>query len=115
MVRQLCPHCGRPSGDAIRPKAAGTKGKPNQPPWNHQAWRQKMNPEYDYKSWENRLSTFHNWWGRKFEQQLEQIFKMEGKLLQTRIPHLAQTSDKVNRQLSCFSSRYMNLLAVFQI
>ena len=36
------------SGDAIRPKAAGTKGKPNQPPWNHQAWRQKMNPEYDY-------------------------------------------------------------------
>ena len=34
---------------------------------------------------------------------------------QTRIPHLAQTSDAVNRQLSCFSSRYMNLLAVFQI
>ena len=33
----------------------------------------------------------------------------------TRIPHLAQTSDAVNRQLSCFSSRYMNLLAVFQI
>ena len=33
----------------------------------------------------------------------------------TRIPHLAQTSDVVNRQLSCFSSRYMNLLAVFQI
>ena len=32
-----------------------------------------------------------------------------------RIPHLAQTSDAVNRQLSCFSSRYMNLLAVFQI
>ena len=31
------------------------------------------------------------------------------------IPHLAQTSDAVNRQLSCFSSRYMNLLAVFQI
>ena len=29
--------------------------------------------------------------------------------------HLAQTSDAVNRQLSCFSSRYMNLLAVFQI
>ena len=29
-----------------------------------------------------------------------------------RIPHLAQTSDAVNRQLSCFSSRYMNLLAV---
>ena len=28
-----------------------------------------------------------------------------------RIPHLAQTSDAVNRQLSCFSSRYMNLLA----
>ena len=35
--------------------------------------------------------------------------------VQTRIPHLAQTSDAVNRQLSCFSSRYMNLLAVFQI
>ena len=35
--------------------------------------------------------------------------------IQTRIPHLAQTSDAVNRQLSCFSSRYMNLLAVFQI
>ena len=35
--------------------------------------------------------------------------------LYTRIPHLAQTSDAVNRQLSCFSSRYMNLLAVFQI
>ena len=33
----------------------------------------------------------------------------------TRIPHLAQTSDAVNRQLSCFSSRCMNLLAVFQI
>ena len=33
----------------------------------------------------------------------------------TRIPHLAQTSDAVNRQLSCFSCRYMNLLAVFQI
>ena len=33
----------------------------------------------------------------------------------TRIPHLAQTSDAVNRQLSCFSSRYINLLAVFQI
>ena len=32
-----------------------------------------------------------------------------------RIPHLAQTSDAVNRQLSCFSSRYMNLLAVLQI
>ena len=36
-------------------------------------------------------------------------------LFYTRIPHLAQTSDAVNRQLSCFSSRYMNLLAVFQI
>ena len=35
--------------------------------------------------------------------------------LSARIPHLAQTSDAVNRQLSCFSSRYMNLLAVFQI
>ena len=35
--------------------------------------------------------------------------------IHTRIPHLAQTSDAVNRQLSCFSSRYMNLLAVFQI
>ena len=33
----------------------------------------------------------------------------------SRIPHLAQTSDAVNRQLSCFSSRYMNLLAVLQI
>ena len=37
------------------------------------------------------------------------------KLPWSRIPHLAQTSDAVNRQLSCFSSRYMNLLAVFQI
>ena len=36
-------------------------------------------------------------------------------LSSTRISHLAQTSDAVNRQLSCFSSRYMNLLAVFQI
>ena len=36
-------------------------------------------------------------------------------VVQTRIPHLAQTSDAVNRQLSCFSSRYMNLIAVFQI
>ena len=35
--------------------------------------------------------------------------------IEARIPHLAQTSDAVNRQLSCFSSRYMNLLAVFQI
>ena len=33
----------------------------------------------------------------------------------SRIPHLAQTSDAVNRQLSCFSSRYMNFLAVFQM
>ena len=41
-----------------------------------------MNPEYDYKSWKNRLSTFHNWWGRKFELLLEQIFKIEGELLQ---------------------------------
>ena len=32
-----------------------------------------------------------------------------------RIPHLAQTSDAVNRQLSCVSSRYMNLLAVLQV
>ena len=39
-----------------------------------------MNPEYDYKSWKTRLS--HNWWGRKFELLLEQIFKMEGELLQ---------------------------------
>ena len=36
-------------------------------------------------------------------------------LVLARIPHLAQTSDAVNRQLSCFSSRYMNLIAVFQI
>ena len=36
-------------------------------------------------------------------------------IIRARIPHLAQTSDAVNRQLSCFSSRYMNLLAVFQI
>ena len=36
-------------------------------------------------------------------------------IIEARIPHLAQTSDAVNRQLSCFSSRYMNLLAVFQI
>ncbi len=36
-------------------------------------------------------------------------------MVSARIPHLAQTSDAVNRQLSCFSSRYMNLLAVFQI
>ena len=35
--------------------------------------------------------------------------------IQTRIPHLAKTSDAVNRQLSCSSSRYMNLLAVLQI
>ena len=44
--------------------------------------------------------------------------KMRGAMLDeglARIPHLAQTSDAVNRQLSCFSSRYMNLLAVFQI
>ena len=34
---------------------------------------------------------------------------------ESRIPHLAQTRDAVNRQLSCFSSRYMNLLAVLQI
>ena len=39
-----------------------------------------MNPEYDYKSWKNRLNP--NWWGRKFELLLEQIFKMEGELLQ---------------------------------
>ena len=37
------------------------------------------------------------------------------KIILPRIPHLAQASDAVYRQLSCFSSRYMNLLAVFQI
>ena len=42
------------------------------------------------------------------------IFEGAGGTL-SRIPHLAKTSDAVNRQLSCFSSRYMNLLAVFQI
>ncbi len=42
-------------------------------------------------------------------------FGMGQSLHLARIPHLAQTSDAVNRQLSCFSSRYMNLLAVFQI
>ena len=41
--------------------------------------------------------------------------RVKPNFISTRIPHLAQTSDAVNRQLSCFSSRYMNLLAVFQI
>ena len=45
----------------------------------------------------------------------EPLVELWQELLQPRIPHLAQTSDAVNRQLSCFSSRYMNLLAVFQI
>ena len=45
-----------------------------------------------------------------------QVFQEEGTArCLPRIPHLAQISDAVNRQLSCFSSRYMNLLAVFQI
>ena len=43
------------------------------------------------------------------------FWEEQDKINQARIPHLAQTSDAVNRQLSCFSSRYMNLLAVFQI
>ena len=43
------------------------------------------------------------------------LSKTGAELLFARIPHLAQISDAVNRQLSCFSSRYMNLLAVFQI
>ena len=42
------------------------------------------------------------------------LFRQTEQVL-ARIPHLAQTSDAVNRQLSGFSSRYMNLLAVFQI
>ena len=51
------------------------------------------------------------------EERTQELRKSEIKhrLLLARIPHLAQTSDAVNRQLSCFSSRYMNLLAVFQI
>ena len=47
--------------------------------------------------------------------QLKSHLRTQPSLIWTRIPHLAQTSDAVNRQLSCFSSRYMNLLAVFQI
>ena len=45
-----------------------------------------------------------------------QVQKVRGRfgVDEARIPHLVQTSDSVNRQLSCFSSRYMNLLAVFQ-
>ncbi len=43
------------------------------------------------------------------------LVQVPGDMVIARIPHLAQTSDAVNRQLSCFSSRYMNLLAVFQI
>ena len=41
-----------------------------------------MNPEYDYKGWKSRLDKFQNWWGPKFEQQLEGIFQLEGELLQ---------------------------------
>ena len=41
-----------------------------------------MNPEYDYKGWKSRLDKFQNWWGPKFEQQLEDIFQLEGELLQ---------------------------------
>ena len=48
-------------------------------------------------------------------EKLAEWFKNLGLDILARIPHLAQTSDAVNRQLSCFSSRYMNLLAVFQI
>ena len=44
-----------------------------------------------------------------------QVHESPPRVAEARIPHLAQTSDAVNRQLSCFSSRYMNLLAVFQI
>ena len=43
------------------------------------------------------------------------LYQGAEQLILARIPHLAKTSDAVNRQLSCFSSRYMNLLAVFQI
>ena len=54
-------------------------------------------------------------WVSDYGPALEAIGRGQHEVYLTRIPHLAQTSDAVNRQLSCFSSRYMNLLAVFQI
>ena len=38
-----------------------------------------------------------------------------GQWVLARIPHLAKTSDAVNRRLPYYSSRFMNPLAVFQI
>ena len=41
-----------------------------------------MNPEYDYNSWKSRMDTIQNWWGKRFELQLEEFCKAEGELLQ---------------------------------
>ena len=43
---------------------------------------QKMNQKYDYNAWKDRLDELQNWWGKKFELQLEEFFKAEGELLQ---------------------------------
>ena len=41
-----------------------------------------MNQKYDYNAWKDRLDELQNWWGKKFELQLEEFFKAEGELLQ---------------------------------
>ena len=71
-------------------------------------------PEF-VKRWAEDSGTAQMPGGESLLQVQERAWWAITEIMQTRIPHLAQTSDAVNRQLSCFSSRYMNLLAVFQI
>ena len=47
-----------------------------------------MNQEYDYAAYKRRLDETLNWWGTRFEKQLEEIFRTEGELLETK-PKLA--------------------------
>ena len=47
-----------------------------------------MNQEYDYAAYKRRLDETQNWWGTRFEKQLEEIFRTEGELLETK-PKLA--------------------------
>ena len=33
-----------------------------------------MNQKYDYNAWKDRLDELQNWWGKRFELQLEEFF-----------------------------------------
>ena len=54
-----------------------------------------MNQKYDYNAWKDRLDKLQNWWGKKFELQLEEFFKAEGELLQ-REPELKNRKTQVD-------------------